>query len=957
MKKLLYCAAALATVFFAGSCQRENLEPVANGGVTYTITLPEAVQTKGEDGYAEYDLYLEVYKTVDAAELETATLLFEKKEVISAQMNGKISVGLDLLNDQDYTILFWANKKDEAWFNTADLRKVEMVQSASNNEDRDAYCAMDQIVNHNGAIAKTVELKRPFAQINIATEVPQQIGYDVTPLSSMVKVTGIPVAYNVAKGEPVGNGVEVTYTVNTIPEGYISTEYKKVAMNYVLVPEGTVDVYYEINTANGTVKNTVANVPVRANYRTNIIGNLLTSNASYIVEVMPGFESDGNENTEVINEGVVLNINGDYEISNAKGLAYALNNLFKEGGNFYLTASEYDMTGLNVTAPEIPANVVLNIYGETPVVTRATVPGVTIIGLDGAFLEKVEGKVTVSGVNLPEGDSVLVGTNNGTLIVYETTADELVGDGNEAISTSDIDSVERIQDAINLGVDKIKFGSDIQGNVTILQKEGVNLEIDGAGYNFDGVITVNGDARAAGRETLTLKNINFVTEGRDFTFITSPSKIGSKYNYSHNVTIEACTFTGNQTVGSASFTGTYNFVMKNCTATNMHSILQLQSVDNKALVENVTVNNCKNGISFGNTAFPTLKNSTITATEYGVRADGDASRGNLVIENTAITAAKPVIVRKVTTAYNVSLGEATSLNPSGNYHVVFTNGADDAAYVAPTGKWTISGESNYLVFPKVNYEAYGEKISDGLFKNEKTYHVLNAAGLVTLASNGLKAGEKVLLEADIDLEGVEFNGIDTFHPENNNLFDGKGHKVSNWTNYSGFSDMGFIRNWVGTIQNLTIENASLKTNGRSAIIVAKPYGNIENCHVVNCSIEDSYWACGLISGLYNAGNVINCSATDSYVKSNGGTGAIVGVLNETAGTRTFSGCSVTGCTVENTGDYGEAYCGAMVCGMINISNSTVKFENCTMTDDNTKVGKYVGDLYYAADDDITIVVE
>ena len=31
MKKLLYCAAALAAVFFAGSCQRENLEPVAGG--------------------------------------------------------------------------------------------------------------------------------------------------------------------------------------------------------------------------------------------------------------------------------------------------------------------------------------------------------------------------------------------------------------------------------------------------------------------------------------------------------------------------------------------------------------------------------------------------------------------------------------------------------------------------------------------------------------------------------------------------------------------------------------------------------------------------------------------------------------------------------------------------------------------------------------------------------------
>ena len=65
MKKLIYCATALVAALFAASCQREMHEPVAEGGVTYTITLPETVQTRGESGYAEYDLYFEVYKTVN----------------------------------------------------------------------------------------------------------------------------------------------------------------------------------------------------------------------------------------------------------------------------------------------------------------------------------------------------------------------------------------------------------------------------------------------------------------------------------------------------------------------------------------------------------------------------------------------------------------------------------------------------------------------------------------------------------------------------------------------------------------------------------------------------------------------------------------------------------------------------------------------------------------------------
>ena len=191
--------------------------------------------------------------------------------------------------------------------------------------------------------------------------------------------------------------------------------------------------------------------------------------------------------------------------------------------------------------------------------------------------------------------------------------------------------------------------------------------------------------------------------------------------------------------------------------------------------------------------------------------------------------------------------------------------------------------------------------------------------------------------------------------ENNNVFDGQGHTVSNWTNEKGSSDMGFIRNWVGTVKNVTIKNANLKTSGRSAIVAAKVYGNIENCHVVECTLTDSYWACGLIAGLYNAGNISGCTVTNSSVKSNGGTGAIVGVVNESAGTRKIENCSVTGTTVYNTGAYGETYSGALICGMINISNSTVEFNNCTYAN-NTKDGKYVGDLYYSADSDIQVII-
>ena len=166
--------------------------------------------------------------------------------------------------------------------------------------------------------------------------------------------------------------------------------------------------------------------------------------------------------------------------------------------------------------------------------------------------------------------------------------------------------------------------------------------------------------------------------------------------------------------------------------------------------------------------------------------------------------------------------------------------------------------------------------------------------------------------------------------------------------------MAFIKGWVGTIKNVTIENASLKTGGRSAVLAAKVYANIENCHVVNSSIEDSYWACGIIAGLYNSGNITNCSVNDCSVKSNGGVGGIVGVINESGGERKIENCTVKNTTVNNTGAYGETYSGALMAGMFNAGDATYKFINCTL-ENNTKEGQYVGDLFYSAEGETVYV--
>jgi len=523
MKKLFYCLSAFVTLLLAASCAKENLTPDAGKAqLSYTVALPTATQTKGEGGYAAYDLHYEVYKTVDATQLADLALkpLFEG--TIDMTSNPQ-TVNFDLLYDQDYTILFWANKDGMDYFDLADLRNVGIKQAASNNDDRDAFCGMDQIVNFDVSATRTVTLKRPFAQINIATEIPT-VGYDLTPKATTVKVANVPVAYNVLTAKPVGAVQEVTFTKNLIPGGTMTVDgkgYTKVAMNYVLVPEANVSVYYEIETPSGTVTNTVPNVPLKPNHRTNIIGNLLTSAAKYIVEIKPGFDENSNSgNMLVIHEGLVQNQNGDYEISNGHGFVYALNNLWKEGGNFYLVG-DIDVTGLTLIPPTTPSGVTSNLYGTVPVVTRAsaTVGAATITGLTvDALIGKVEAGASVSFSDIVlDSKTALVKENEGEVVIRDCEnnngseiKDNLVLDGT-AVDAGEVKDIATLKAALSSGVNPIVVAKTIavpNGEIVELDLNGKTVSaVDETEKNFEiiknqGILVIKNSADQTAKMTV-----------------------------------------------------------------------------------------------------------------------------------------------------------------------------------------------------------------------------------------------------------------------------------------------------------------------------------------------------------------------------------------------------------------------------------------------------------------------
>ena len=438
-------------------------------------------------------------------------------------------------------------------------------------------------------------------------------------------------------------------------------------------------------------------------------------------------------------------------------------------------------------------------------------------------------------------------------------------DGTNSYRVSTAAEFQEVLDTATTDV-TIFFDADIVGDVTVLQKENVDIRVEGEGKKYDGTILVNGNARAAGAETLTFKNINFEST-TEKTFISAPSKVDGRYNYSHNITIDGCNFTGNYPpteIGAISLTGCYNVVVKNCVATAMHSLLQVQSCDNTVVVENVKVVACKNGISFGNTAFPILRGSEIEADFYGVRADGNANRGKLVVENTEIEAEKPVVVRKVTTAgYAVELGEGVELTTAAEYHVIFTSGSDDAAPVKPTVEYFYTSVNPFNVFPSIvtNVEALKEALKDN------STEVILAAGATFDIT-----GETIYI--------TTAKTIKSFDPANKATIKGK---------------------LVADMADVTFENVKFAPNAQTSVDLAK---GVYGTYVV---------------GSYNAIVTVNrCGATFNGCEFDGGDDYMraINYFQEAAGKI----LTVENCAFNQTYIYSKVLC--------NINNNTFTLNEC-----------------------------
>ena len=324
MKKLMFLMVAFS-MMFATSCQSNAELSTVNGGdlstVSFKINSPVIASRAYSDGLSATHLQYALY---DAAGNELTDLT-----VTDGTILGSTNIELKLVVGVTYSAIFWAAAPNAPYTIDFAQKKLSIDYSAvtSNNEALDAFYKYETFTVTDN-MAMTVELKRPFAQLNIGTSdlaAAKSAGYAVSQSKVNVPVyTELDLATGIAT-----NQTNVEFALANIPVGetFPVTGYDYLAMNYLLVNADKEVVDVTFSYTNGTVENgrTVGSVPVQRNHRTNIYGELLTNTTDITVVIVPEYDVD-DYNKEVTNAvevapGVLYDeANATYMLTEKQGL-------------------------------------------------------------------------------------------------------------------------------------------------------------------------------------------------------------------------------------------------------------------------------------------------------------------------------------------------------------------------------------------------------------------------------------------------------------------------------------------------------------------------------------------------------------------------------------------------------------------------------------------------------------
>lgn len=307
-KNLFKTFAIAAMAVLAGACAKEQVGSADGETVemTFNVDVPETtITTKGLSDAAQVDeLICQVF--LKGAKDENKHFVYTPVPELTqnvAVVGGKATVKFSLVKGQTYSFAFWAQTSDTGYYNTDDLRSVTMNTGSvkANDPKMDAFFAIKNEARVTVSYSEKVSLKRALAQVNFGTKKYSGRSDELKAQKSYVTLTGVPNVFHpfmsgdsfACEGSEtvIFNETEVvsdeTLSVNDAEYSYLASVYV-----FALNPNNTItDASAVVTLSNGKTTTIKApNVPVKRNFRTNILGDLLTVDAVWNVDVAPEFE-------------------------------------------------------------------------------------------------------------------------------------------------------------------------------------------------------------------------------------------------------------------------------------------------------------------------------------------------------------------------------------------------------------------------------------------------------------------------------------------------------------------------------------------------------------------------------------------------------------------------------------------------------------------------------------------
>lgn len=397
MNKNLFKSLAFAAVaVIAGACAKEQ---IASGDgetveMTFNVDVPEAtITTKGLSDAAQVDeLIFQLFiKDGDNYKMVQNQIVpvTDKRAVVKAS----------LVKQQHYDAAFWAQTSGTGFYETTDLRAVKMntANVKANEPKMDAFWMNDSFTA-TVARTKPIKMLRALAQVNIGTVVPT--GEDALSIAqSQIVMKGVPTTLNVLLGNKNNShsgSEDITFQDNAPIIGEKLTvgeaAYDYVATAYVFAPKDDkmlTDIATKVTFSNGKYTTiTTPNVPIRRNFRTNILGNLFNVDATWNVNIDEKFTGDitYDEIEGKLLAGKNVTLTTDYSVAkNSKGVvAKSVDNTFAvldlNGHKFENSNSVMD----NKAALQVHGN--LRIVGDGKVLCNGGGDNNAVIVENGAHL-------------------------------------------------------------------------------------------------------------------------------------------------------------------------------------------------------------------------------------------------------------------------------------------------------------------------------------------------------------------------------------------------------------------------------------------------------------------------------------------------------------------------------------------------------------------------------------------